>query len=60
MKEGLQFYRCELCHGVVSRWDINTGGCQKCAGVRIRPTNLSLLEKLVQIVRHPKVWAWHE
>lgn len=58
--EGLQFYRCDLCHGVVSKWDIEEHlGCGKCGGTRLRPSNLSLLEKLVQIVKHPLVWKWH-
>ncbi len=56
--EGLSFYRCNVCHGVVGPWDIDRGGCPQCGGVRIQPTNLSLREKLVQIWRHPRVWAW--
>ena len=55
---GLMFYRCMLCAGVVSRWDIEKGGCPKCAGTRIRPTDLSAWEKIVQIAKHPKVWTW--
>ena len=47
-----------LCGDVVSVWDIKQGGCQKCGGVRIRPSNLSLWEKLVQLCKHPKVWKW--
>jgi hypothetical protein len=43
----------------VSWWDIYyAGGCPKCAGKRLRPTNLSLWEKIVQIIKHPRVWAW--
>ena len=56
--EGLGFYRCTLCNGVVSRWDIDAGGCPKCGGRKIMPTDLSLWEKIVQIVKHPKVWNW--
>ena len=56
--KGLTFYRCTLCHGVVSVWDIKKGGCHKCGGVRIMPSALSLWEKLVQIVKHPRVWEW--
>jgi hypothetical protein len=58
MKEGTAFFRCQLCGEVVSPWDINKGGCQVCGGVKIVPTNLSFVEKLKQIVRHPAVWAW--
>lgn len=58
MGEGLQFYRCEMCHGVVNLWDIKKGGCPKCGGMRLRGTNLTLWEKVVQIVKHPKVWRW--
>ena len=57
-KEGLSFYRCMLCGSVVSFWDIKRGGCQKCGGVRIRPSGLSLWEKITQIFKHPKIWAW--
>lgn len=57
MKE-MQFYRCTLCNGVVSEWDVNDGGCKKCGGTRIKPANLSLLEKLVQIWKHPRIWEW--
>lgn len=58
MNEGTAFYRCELCRSVVSPWDINSGGCKNCSCKRIIPTNLSLWEKIVQVWRHPKVWAW--
>jgi hypothetical protein len=61
MSEGKLFYRCELCHSVVSEWDIKKHkGCGKCGNVRIRPSDLSFLEKLIQIVKHPKIWAWNE
>ncbi len=56
---GALFYRCCLCGGVVSKWDISeTKGCPKCAHRKLRPSNLSLSEKIVQIFKHPKVWGW--
>jgi hypothetical protein len=58
MSEGTTFYRCALCRGVVSKWDINNGGCQKCGGTKISPTNLTLWEKVVQIAKRPAVWRW--
>jgi hypothetical protein len=58
MSEGTTFYRCALCHGVVSKWDIDKGGCAKCGGTKISPTNLSFFEKVKQIVRRPAVWRW--
>lgn len=59
MSEGLLFYRCVLCHSVVSKWDIDEHhGCRKCGSPRIRPSDLSLWEKLVQIVQHPAIWKW--
>lgn len=59
MSDGVLFYRCELCHGVVSPWDIQKHcACPKCGQVRIRMTNLSVIEKLVQIFKHPKIWRW--
>jgi DNA-directed RNA polymerase subunit RPC12/RpoP len=58
--EGLIFYRCALCGDVVSPWDIKESGCcRKCGHRKIRPTNLSMREKVVQIWRHPKIWRWH-
>lgn len=56
--EGLEFYRCMTCGGIVNVWDIKTGGCIKCGGTRIRPSNLTLWEKIVQIIKHPKIWRW--
>jgi len=57
--EAIMFYRCELCGTVVNHQDITTGkGCCKCGGLRIKPTNLTLWEKLVQICKHPAVWRW--
>ena len=57
--EAISFYRCTVCHGVVSKWDIvKSGSCPKCGGTRIQPSNLTLIEKAVQIFRHPKVWEW--
>lgn len=60
--KGLPFYRCTLCHGVVSMWDIyqEPHSCPKCGGTRIRPSNLSWLETIIQLVKHPKWWTWDE
>ena len=59
--EGLLFYRCILCGAVVSVWDVRENqGCRKCGNTRIRPSDLSVWEKLVQIARHPKIWRWDE
>ena len=61
MSEGVMFYRCELCRGIVSKWDISTHlGCPKCGQRRIRPSNLSFFEKIVQLWKHPKFWAWED
>jgi rRNA maturation endonuclease Nob1 len=58
MKDGLTFYRCTLCRNVVSKWDIDKGGCQRCGGTKISPTNLTLIEKVKEIVKRPAVWRW--
>ena len=58
--EGLTFYRCVTCRSVVSVWDIKGGACPKCGQNRISPTNLSLLEKLVQLFKHPAFWKWSD
>lgn len=60
MSKGLLFYRCMLCQHPVSTWDIRDGGCPKCKGRKIVPTNLTLLEKIKQIIKHPKVWTWND
>jgi len=60
-EDGLQFYRCILCGSVVSPWDVKKHhGCGKCGNARIRPSELSAWEKIVQICRHPAVWKWKE
>ena len=61
MSEGTLFYRCELCRGIISPWDLKThSACPKCGQVRVRQTNLTLWEKIVQIAKHPKVWEWKD
>lgn len=61
MNEGKQFYRCVLCRGVVSGWDIKAGsGCPKCGSLKMSLSSLSSWEMLVQLVKHPRVWAWPE
>jgi NAD-dependent SIR2 family protein deacetylase len=56
---GRNFFRCTMCGTVVSEWDIKEHkGCKKCANPRIKPTNLSLFEKVQQIILHPMVWRW--
>lgn len=56
--EAINFYRCTICKSVVSKWDIIDGGCPKCGGTRISPTNLSWFEKVKQVIKHPRVWGW--
>ncbi len=59
--EGMPFYRCILCGTVVSVWDIREHhGCPKCKNSRVRPSELSLWEKIVQICKHPAVWRWNK
>lgn len=61
MSEGITFFRCVLCASVVSKWDIESGeGCPKCGNRKVAPSNLSILEKIVQMVKHPKLWDWGE
>jgi rubrerythrin len=56
---GTRFYRCMLCTHVVSPWDLQDHhGCPKCAGTKVKPTNLSLFEKIGQLLRHPRIWTW--
>ena len=58
---GMQFYRCILCGHVVSVWDIKAHhGCPKCKNPRIKPSELSFWEKIVELVKHPQFWKWHE
>lgn len=60
--EGLQFYRCMLCNRIVTVWDIRERqGCRHCGNRKLKPTDLTMIEKLVQILKHPAVWRWkHE
>lgn len=56
---GLLFYRCTLCRSVVSQWDIEEhAGCPKCRNPRVSPSELTVWEKIVQVVKHPAVWRW--
>lgn len=58
-ENALTFYRCRLCHRVVSLFDLKEHHhCPYCHHATMSPTNLTFWEKLVQIVKHPKVWAW--
>lgn len=58
-EDGLMFYRCRLCHRIVSLFDLREHhACPYCKHATMSPTNLTLWEKLVQIVKHPKVWTW--
>jgi len=59
MNEGLIFYRCNLCHKVVSVWDLQKSkGCHKCGHSKISPANLTFFEKIVQIAKHPNIGTW--
>lgn len=60
--QGIPFFRCTLCQGVVNLWDIYhpPHSCPKCGGGRVAPTNLTLWEKIVQIIKHPAWWKWDE
>lgn len=59
--EGVMFFRCKLCTGVVSPWDLKkVKGCPKCGHVRLSPSNLSILEMITQIIKHPKIWTWKD
>jgi DNA-directed RNA polymerase subunit RPC12/RpoP len=61
MSKGMLFYRCLLCRRVVSQWDVKEHkGCKQCGGRKLSPTNLSFWEKIVQVMKHPKVWAWDD
>lgn len=60
-KDALQFYRCLLCRRIVNIWDLRKyKGCGYCGHARISPANLTLWEKIFQIVKHPKVWKWKQ
>lgn len=53
------FYRCASCNRVVSLWDIRRHyKCPACGQNKIRPSNLSLWEKIFQMWKHPKLWRW--
>ena len=52
------FYRCMSCSKVVNVWQVRSGDGCVCGERKCKPTNLTLWEKLVQIVKHPLVWKW--
>ena len=57
--EGMEFYRCRTCHRAVSVWDFRKHhACPYCGGGYFQPTNLTMIEKVKQFLKHPKVWEW--
>ena len=65
--EGVTFYRCVLCRRIVSKWDIAKNSqleppsaCSACGGRKISPCNLTWVEMLVQVIKHPALWRWNE
>ena len=57
--EGLGFYRCVSCNKVVSPWDIKKiHCCPTCKANKLRKSELSFTEKIVQMWKHPKLWRW--
>ena len=59
--EEIRFYRCMLCGKVVNQWEISSGeGCSRCGGKQVAPSDLGWWEKIVQIAKHPNVWAWKD
>lgn len=52
---GLPWYRCILCGAPVSIFDVEQGGCHKCGHGKLRPSNLSLWEKVKEIIRNPRI-----
>ena len=58
--EGLLFYRCYLCKGIISKWDIDEHHECRCGHTKLSPTNLTLWEKIVQIFKHPAIWKWSD
>lgn len=43
-------YRCDLCRGLVTHRMIAKGGCSRCPGARMRPTNPTLRETVSLMV----------
>ena len=58
--DGLLFYRCYLCKGIVSKWDLEENHECRCGHTKISPTNLTIWEKIVQIFKHPAIWKWSD
>ena len=57
--EGLEFYRCRTCHRVVNVWDLKKhNACPYCGGAHFQYTNLTMWEKVKEVVKHPKFWEW--
>jgi len=45
-----QFYRCELCRGIVTWKQIKQGGCKCGVGSRVRAAHLSFGEKVQLLI----------
>ena len=58
--EGITFFRCTMCAKVVSPWDIKKyNGC-KCGNNKVQETNLTVIEKVIQVAKHPMFWRWQD
>ena len=57
---GLLFYRCYLCKRIISKWDLARSYECKCGHGKLSPTNLTIWEKFVQILKHPATWKWSD
>lgn len=53
--KGTPFFRCTMCSRPVPPWDIAKGGCQACGSGRLIPTNLTFWEKVILIIKYPKL-----
>lgn len=59
--DGMPFFRCTMCGKVINLWDLAEGkGCTKCGNSHCRPTNLGIIEMIVQMWKHPRIWEWQD
>ena len=54
--KGAAYFRCLLCGRPVSPLDLDQShGCAHCGHTRIRPSDLTLWEKVLEVLRNPKI-----
>lgn len=58
MKSNVAFYRCMGCNKALAGYELEkSGGCPRCAGGKVRMTNLAWWEKVAYMLK-PSFWRY--